>query len=239
MDLIRLHNLTEQVRVKVKATNDRNRSWYRITNSSDTTEIYIYDVIGEWGVTALNFVDELRKTNTNRIDVHINSEGGEVFDGLAIYESIRQHPAFVTTYVDGLAASAASFIAQAGDKRVMARNARMMIHSAGIVGGVMAVGNSEQLLEHAKVVVELAALLNDLSDNIADIYAEKSDKTAKQWRKIMNDEKWFSAQEAVDAGLADEVAGSPQKNNSENSVESSTFTWNPQEFLSMVGEAVK
>lgn len=129
--------------------------------------------------------------------MHINSPGGDVFDGIAILNALRTHKGEVTTIVDGIAASAASFIAQAGAKRVMARNSEMMIHDAS----GLCIGNASDMSE-------MLALLERTSDNIADIYAERSgagDRAA--WRAAMSAETWYSAQEAVDAGLADEIDG--------------------------------
>jgi len=170
--------------------------WYRIENKAGGAELYIYDEIGYFGVTAQVLVAELKNV-TGDLTVHINSPGGDVFDGIAILNALRNHKGEVTTIVDGLAASAASFIAQAGSKRVMARNSELMIHDAS----GLCIGNSEDMSE-------MLALLERTSDNIADVYAERSGKGDRAaWRAAMSAETWYSAQEAVDAGLADEVDG--------------------------------
>lgn len=161
--------------------------------ASGSTDIYLYDEIGFWGITAQDFVDRLNEVDSKKINLHINSPGGEIFDGLAIFNAIKQHPAEVTVYVDALAASAASFIAQAGDKVIMARNATMMIHD----GIGLAYGNEQDMLD-------TAALLSKLSDNIADIYAFRAGGTVEDWRALMREEVWYSSSEAVEAGLADE-----------------------------------
>ncbi len=172
------------------------KAWYRIENkASAAAEVFIYDEIGGWGVTAADFVKELQDITASRIDLHLNTPGGEVFDGIAIYNALRNHKAQVTAYVDGLAASAGSFIAQAGDRRVMARQSQMMIHD----GHAVCVGN-------AKDMATTAALLDKCSDNLASIYAERAGGSVADWRNVMRTETWYSAQEAVDAGLADEVA---------------------------------
>jgi ATP-dependent protease ClpP protease subunit len=176
------------------------RDWYRIEDSAAAAEVYIYDEIGFFGVTAADFVADLRAITAPSINLHVNSPGGEVFDGVAIFTAIRSHPAHVTVHVDGLAASAASFIAQAGDRRVMARNATMMIHE----GAGLCVGNAGDMRQ-------LADLLDRVSDNIADIYAQRAGGDVTSWRAAMRAETWYSAAEAVDAGLADEVADVPQK----------------------------
>jgi ATP-dependent protease ClpP protease subunit len=199
VDLTKLTNLAEAVRdrtASAKASHPEG-SWFRIRDAGTTTEVYLYDMIGEWGVTAQEFVDQLRGVS-GPIDLHVNCEGGEVFDGIAIFGAIARHPAPVTAHIDGLAASAASFIVQAADTRVMGRNARMMIHDAS----GLCIGNSA-------VMRELANLLDDLSNNIASIYAERAGGTTADWRARMQagvDGTWYTAQAAVDVGLADKVA---------------------------------
>lgn len=171
--------------------------WYRIRNAADTGDatIHVYDEIGYWGVTAADFIRELSALDADRISLHINSPGGEIFDGIAIMNALRSHRAQVTTYVDSLAASIASVIAMAGDRVVMAPHSQMMIHD----GSGMCVGNAADMRD-------MAELLDRQSDNIASVYAERAGGTAKQWRSRMEAETWFTAQEAVEAGLADEVA---------------------------------
>lgn len=171
--------------------------WYRIDNKTPASPtVYIYDEIGYWGVSASDFVNELKGLDVDDMTVHINSPGGDVYDGLAIYQALRAHRASVTVVVDGLAASAASFIAMGANKLIMAPKATMMIHD----GFTMAVGNAADMRKTAD-------LLDKASDNIASIYADKSGQPADFWRDRMRDETWYSAQEAVDAGLADEVEG--------------------------------
>lgn len=173
--------------------------WFTFKTDGDKPKVYIYDEIGFWGTDATDFVDQLKEIDSDAFELHLNSPGGEVFDGLAIYNAIKQHKAEVTVYVDGLAASAASFIAQAGDKVVMARNAQMMIHD----GIAFAYGNEQDMLD-------TAALLSTISNNIADIYAYRAGKrgfetTLDEFRDLMREEVWYTGKEAVDAGLADEV----------------------------------
>ncbi|MCG6493431.1 head maturation protease, ClpP-related [Kitasatospora sp. A2-31] len=183
--------------------------WYRITNSigGGTATVHIYDEIGYWGVTASDFVRELSAVNASLIEVHINSPGGEIFDGIAIANALRAHPANVVTYVDSLAASIASVIALAGDRVVMAPNSQMMIHD----GSGICLGNAADMRE-------MAELLDRQSDNIAEVYAAKAGGTVEEWRALMTAETWYTAAEAVAAGLADELAApstqSPTDDNS-------------------------
>lgn len=171
--------------------------WYRLQNNAaqGTAALHIYDEIGYWGITASDLVAELSALDVGEITVHINSPGGEIFDGIAIMNALRSHTAKVTTYVDSLAASIASVIAMAGDRIVMAPHSQMMIHD----GSGLAIGNAQDMRE-------MADLLDRQSDNIAAVYAERAGGTAKQWRARMVTETWYTAAEAVDAGLADEVA---------------------------------
>lgn len=168
--------------------------WYRITNLADSAEVVIYDEIGWWGTSAADFMNELKQITANTITLRLNSPGGDVFDGVAIMNALRSHPAAVTTQVDGLAASIASVIALAGDRIVMQPGATMMIHDA-----------SGMCYGQAPDMRELADMLDRHSDNIASLYAERAGGTVAEWRERMRGEAWFNADEAVAAGLADEV----------------------------------
>lgn len=173
------------------------RSWYEIKNKAEAsapTQVMLYDEIGGWGVYARDFLMELSAIK-GPIDLHISSEGGEVFEGVAIYQALKQRGG-VTAYVDSLAASIASVIAMGADTVVMGKNATLMIHDAAGV----AMGD-------AKTMRDLADLLDKTSDNIASIYAEKAGGTPEEWRAVMQGERWYSAQEAVEAGLADQIFG--------------------------------
>lgn len=171
--------------------------WCRIATNqaADTAEIWLFDEIGYWGISAEQFVEQLRAITAANIDLHINSPGGEIFDGLAIHSCLKAHPAKVTTYVDGLAASAASFIAMAGDRIVINRNAMMMVHDA-----------SGLCWDNAAGMRTMADLLDKLSNNIADVYTQRAGGTVEEWRAVMLAETWYTGAEAVDAGLADEVS---------------------------------
>lgn len=239
LDLNKLQNLADAARAKAQqSTRKRDgRSWYRFENAaSGMTEVYLYDFIGEWGVTAGDFVGELRNSKANAVDLHINCEGGEVFDGLAIYTALQQHKGRVTAYVDGLAASSASFIAQAADEIVMAPRARMMIHDAH----GLAIGN-------ARDMTAMAALLDDLSDNIAEIYAARSGKSKTSWRNAMHgadgsDGTWYDAGAAVSAGLADRIADGRAAPEDSAHLSAGTTTpilaWDPSKFLSEMKETI-
>lgn len=172
-------------------------TWYRIENKADAdeAEVYIYNEIGYWGVTAADFIDDLNEhaSKAKNILVRVNSPGGDVFDGIAIGNALRAHPANVTVQVDSLAASAASFIAaMAGDEVVMSAYSQMMIHDAS----GLAIGNAGDMRQ-------MADLLDRLSDGIAQMYADKAGGSRAFWRDRMRDETWYDSAEAVAAGLAD------------------------------------
>lgn len=208
------HPNVRTARPVAKLVQGRN-GWYRITNqAADTAEIYIYDEIGFWGVTADDFVRDLRNVTAPKIDLHLNTPGGDVFDGVAIYQALKDHSAEVTTYVDALAASAGSFIAQAGDRVVMKPNAQMMIHKAmGIC-----VGNDDDM-------TKMRDMLTRQNENIAAIYTERAGGSVAEWIAAMQAETWYTADEAVSAGLADEVAGSDKQGSTENSFDLSVFNY--------------
>jgi ATP-dependent Clp endopeptidase proteolytic subunit ClpP len=180
-----------------RPSNARAGRWYDIKNvSGASVEVSIYDEIGYWGVSAADFVTDLGGITAKDITLRINSPGGDVQDGLAMLNALRQHPANIHVIVDGWAVSAASFIAMAGDKISMSPNAMMMIHDAA----GMCYGNAAEMSE-------MAELLDKHSDNIASVYARRAGGTVEDWRTVMRAETWYTDQEAVEAGLADEILG--------------------------------
>lgn len=169
-------------------------------------KLRLYDVIdpdgGFWGLSANEFVDALEQLDDSvtAIELHVNSPGGSVWDGLTILNNLRQLSAPVRAIVDGIAASAASFIACACDELVMMPNSQMMIHDAmGIC-----IGQAQDMHDYGN-------FLSDSSDNIAAIYAAKAGGTIEDWRQTMQVKglmgQWYTADEAVEAGLADRVDG--------------------------------
>jgi len=185
-----------------KGTEDSMKSWYEIRNATaETAEVLLYDEIGGWGITASDFAKELQGVKAKIINLRINSPGGDVFDGVAIYNALKNHPAAVHAVVDGLAASSASFISQAGDTVLMATGSTMMIHEPN----GMTMGDAQ---DHAK----MAETLNKMGDTIASFYAMRAGGDEPLWRARMRAESWFRAQEAVDIGLADGVVGGKAEN---------------------------
>lgn len=170
-----------------------------VKDGGKTAELHIYDFIGEDffgdGISARNVVRELNAAGPlERIEVRINSPGGVVADGNAIYNALVRHQARVVVNIDGHALSAASVIAMAGDDILMAENAMMMIHEAwGVTRGPAA--------DHEAS----ATVLRKLSEAAANVYAKRSGLGREELLKLMADETWFTADEAKDKGLCTEV----------------------------------
>jgi ATP-dependent Clp protease, protease subunit len=161
-----------------------------------STEILLYDEIGYWGVTAKDFAGVLAGITSPSITVRINSPGGDVFDGLAMYNSLKSHPAAINTVVEGLAASAASFIMLAGDTVTMAENSLVMIHKAWAMG----IGNADDM-------TSLAGVLGKIDGQIAGMYSAKNGKSAEDNLAAMAAETWMTSAEAKEFGLVDSIVG--------------------------------
>lgn len=176
-------------------------SWYAVNRlPNGEGEVRIYDEIGAWGITADQFAKDLEKIDAKTIHVRINTPGGEVFAGTAIHNALVEHPARIVVHIDGVAASAGSFIAMSGDEIRMADNAYMMIHNAR--GGVM--GDTEDMRRYAD-------LLDKMNNTIAGMYERKAGKTREHWLGLMNLETWFTAEEAKAENLADVVEPTVKK----------------------------
>lgn len=184
--------------------------WELKQSAENTLSLYIYgDVEGDsydWRTgqtiesetSANHFRDELTKyQNATQIDIFINSNGGSVFEGTAIYNQLRRHSAQKAVYIDGFACSVASVIAMAGDKVVMPKNAMMMIHNAWMV----AMGNAGELRKAAED-------LDQINKGNRQAYLQKAgDKlTEETLVEMLDTETWLTAQECIDLGLADEFA---------------------------------
>lgn len=161
-----------------------------------TAQLFIYDQIGFGGLSANEFRSQLNSLGeVDTIDVHINSSGGDVFDGITIGALLKQHPAVINIKIDGLAASIASLIAMVGDHITIADNGMIMIHEAhsGLVG------DADKMRKEADLLDKINALL--ISE-----YAKRTGKTEEDITQLMSDETWFNAQEALDIGLVDEIS---------------------------------
>jgi ATP-dependent protease ClpP protease subunit len=176
------------------------RPWYEIKAAAGDgpAEIRIYDSIGWWGLTAKDFAAELDNVQAEEIVLRINSSGGDVFDGFAIYNLLRDHPAKVTTIVDGFAASIASIIALAGEKIQVHEASVVMIHDPWGVG----IGNAEELRQLADV------LDKTIAGPMAKLYSDRMDKPIEEIRDLMKSETWYTGEEAVESGFASELIAS-------------------------------
>ncbi len=212
-----------------RAPRQRLKNWYRIENAAtDAADVYIYDEICDpfsaemfGGVSALGFARDLQNLKGTPLNVHVNSPGGSVFEGLAVYNLIRQHDAPVNVFVDGIAASIASVIACAGDTVTMAPHSMMMIHDAS----GLTLGNADDHRQQASV-------LDKLSEDIAAVYRERGD-SRRNWRTMMKAETWMTDQEACACGLADRV-GEPMSKDMTNRFDLSRYQNVPTELVAAV-----
>ncbi|HEA4452322.1 TPA: Clp protease ClpP [Proteus mirabilis] len=172
------------------------KSWFRMQAKEDqTADIYIYDEIGGWGISARRFTEDLISLgNLSHINLHIHSPGGEVFDGIAIYNQLKNHSATITVYIDGLAASMASVIAMVGDTVIMPKNAMMMIHKPWGVSW----GDANDMREYAD-------LLDKLENVLIPAYVAKTGKTTEEITAMLEQETWLDGDECVEHGFADKV----------------------------------
>ncbi len=176
------------------------RPGYRMKAKGTTAEILIYDDIGESffgsGISAKQFVRDLAdlSKDVSTINVRINSFGGQVFDGFAIYNALKRHKARIEVDVDGIAASISSLIAMAGDQIRMAENSMLMMHEPMSI----AFGNAADMRSEAD-------LLDQIRDLLVNTYAGRSGMSVETVSDAVTAETWFTADEAVEAGLADRV----------------------------------
>jgi len=168
-------------------------------------EILIYDIIGQdffgAGVIAKDIKAQLDGyKDSEEILVRINSPGGDVFEGVTIFNLLKEHSAKITVKVEGYAASIASIVAMAGDHVEIAANAMFMIHNPY----VFALGDSKELRKTADV-------LDKIKDSLIGTYQTKASIDDKKLSNLMDDETWFSADEAKELGFADSIAGESEK----------------------------
>ena len=180
-------------------------NWYTITNKADKAEVWIYDMIGKdfWsedGVTAKQLQKEISGIKSSQIDLHINSPGGSVQDGITIFNLIKSHPANVTTYIDGWACSIASIIALSGDKVIMAENGLYMIHRPE--GSLIVHGNEDDITQESTKLIEI---LSKIKGTMTGVYSKKTGKSDDEINAMMKEETWMNADDALDAGFIDEI----------------------------------
>lgn len=187
----------------IRTANQLKRKEYtnlcsNIHNEEGIPTIYVYDVIDSdpyWGFTALQLAQHLQDIgDAPVINLRINSPGGDVFAANSMYALLTQHSSDIHVYIDGLCASAATYLAAAGSKRVAAEGSFWMVHFA--LSG--AFGNKSDL---RKIIAEL----DKIDNSIAGHYSRLNGDSVDEWLKKMEDETWFNADEALKAGLVDEI----------------------------------
>ena len=183
---------------KAKAKGGRGKSVLKVKAAAQgEANVYIYDEIGFYGLTAKNIQQQLAFLgDVNRINLHLNTPGGSVADGLAIFNLFRSHPAHVAVYIDGVVASMGTVIAMAGDEIIMPENTLMMIHAPW----VWAEGNAEELRSTADD-------LDKMADAMMATYTTRTGLSEDEVRQMMSRDTWLTAAEAVELGLADRMDG--------------------------------
>lgn len=195
----------------------QERKPLRVEHESDSSTIYLYGVIDEyWGVSAEEIARSLEDLKGKAVTLRINSPGGDVFDGRAMYSAIRQH-GNVTAQIDGIAASAATYVAMAAKSVEMIDGGFMMIHNAWTLG----FGNKNDFRE-------LADLLDKFDGSIVNDYIKKTGKSTEEITAMMDAETWFDAAEALDFGFIDSVFDGEQESSSTEN--SASNKWNLSAF---------
>jgi ATP-dependent Clp protease protease subunit len=198
--------------------------------AAEEAEVFIYGDIGGWwgGVSAEEFAKEIAALDVDTMNVRLNSPGGLVFDGVAIYNALARHAANVVVHVEGIAASIASVIAMAGDEIRIAEGSRFMIHNPWS----FAMGDEDAFRAEADV-------LTGLKQDLIDIYAARTEQSRNDLSEWMTSETWFSAREAVDKGFADSMTPAKKKEKKDAHARSAVvrlFRNAPQDLLAVGGE---
>lgn len=179
----------------------RPRQWFDMIETETADEFYIYDVIGSdmWGegLRAIDFINQVKNSKKQNIDIHINSPGGDVFDGISIYHALQESKKNIRTIVDGIAASSASIIFMAGKQREMPTGSMLMIHKAWTI----TIGNDKDM-------IQAADRLKIVDGQLAKIYTESSGYSEKKITEMLDAETYMDGKEAVKKGFAtEEVEG--------------------------------
>jgi ATP-dependent Clp protease protease subunit len=171
---------------------------------NDPARLYLYDAIGKdpWGggIDPMDVVKQLAEVKGQDLEIHVNSPGGYVFDGIAIFNAIRCHDGETTVFVDSLAASIASVIALAGDRVVTLEGAQWMVHDP--MGGVFAFGTADEIERSSSLTVKA---LRKIREAILDVYTTETGRGLAELSAWMADETWMNAEEALARGFTDEV----------------------------------
>nr|WP_306685392.1 ClpP-like prohead protease/major capsid protein fusion protein [Shewanella oncorhynchi] len=199
-------------------SNKPANSWYSLKAQNGNAELMIYDEIGGWGISAQQFARDLQALGkVGTITARIHSPGGDVFEGMAIYNMIKGHPAHKVCYIDGLAASMASVIAMAFDEVIMPENAMMMVHKPW--GGTL--GDAEDMRKYAD-------LLDKVEGNLVGAYQHKTGLSEDELHALLAAETWLTGREAVEKGFANTLTDPLQMAASLNSKRLKDFTNMPE-----------
>ncbi|MDU5511622.1 head maturation protease, ClpP-related [Enterococcus gilvus] len=180
----------------LKLLTGKNIGTYR--NENNLSELYLYGPVGNIFdadcITATNVKKELDNMDSKEVTIHIHSYGGDAFEGIAVYNVLKQSNKQLTVFIDGIAASAASIIAMAGDKIKMPKNTQIMIHNA-----------ATGLFGNAKDFAIVKEQLESTNESLKTTYRDRFNGTEDQLKQFMADETFFSAEQALKYGLVDEV----------------------------------
>jgi len=178
-------------------------NWYSINNSiNNALSIAIDEEIGSFGIDAKGFIDEVKSSGATEIELTINSGGGSVFDALAIYDFLKNSSLNVSVRIEGLAASAATIIALAGnEKPTMTENSFFMIHNAWMPVVSMEGMNSEQIRQYTEELEKQAQLMDMINLRLAKIYSKVTGIGVEEIQGLMAEDSWFSAEKALEAGF--------------------------------------
>lgn len=200
-----------------------SKSWYSLKAQNGNAELMIYDEIGGWGITAKQFARDLQALGkVGTITARIHSPGGDVFEGMAIYNMIKGHPAHKVCYIDGLAASMASVIAMAFDEIIIPENAMMMIHKPW--GGTL--GDADDMRKYAD-------LLDKVEGNLVGAYQQKTGLPEDELHVLLAAETWLTGREAVEKGFANTLTDPLQMAASLNSKRLKDFTNMPEHLKNL------
>jgi ATP-dependent Clp endopeptidase proteolytic subunit ClpP len=208
-------------------TDPAAQTWYTLRASSQrgVVDLMLYGEIGAWGISANQFARDLKALgDVSQINLHVHSPGGDVFEGMAMYNLLKNHPARVEGTVDGLAASMGSVILMASDVIRIPENAMIMVHKPwGIQGG-----DADEMRRYAD-------LLDKVEDSLVAAYTNKTGKTADEVKSLLAAETWMTGAEAVELGFADELVGALEAFAALNSQRMQEFTNMPTAAQPMFG----
>lgn len=193
------------------------KKYYSLEAKKDKAVLSIYGDITSYpyfesDVSAFNLSKELEKVTAKTIEVYINSYGGEVAEGLAIYNALKRHKAKVITYVDGFACSIASVIAMAGDERIMYPASLLMIHNAW----TNAQGNAEELRK-------VADDLDTITSASIQAYKEHCNITEEELKELLDNETWLTAEQALEKGFITKIANAPKESKTSQSTRKAVY----------------